>query len=184
MGSVPSRVLPHRRPLIELCALTVVGLCVCASAPHLTLTGKSAVSSFPTPASAKVHSEATKPQGATPKTSTTIYTPTGTATTQPRSSTSPNAGLQSLLKAGRTTTQGRAKSGKHQGFKLPKLTGEALYAAALAALLILLCIAWAIMRWLAFEPHWMLSTRHSMAEASYRLSATFSEFADWIRLGH
>jgi hypothetical protein len=75
------------------------------------------------------------------------------------------------------------KSGSNHGFKLPSLRGEALYVAVLAALLILACLAWATARWLAFEPHWTLSMRHSMAEASYRMSATFSEFADWIRLG-
>jgi hypothetical protein len=34
------------------------------------------------------------------------------------------------------------------------------------------------------EPRWTLSFRHVMAEAGYRMSATFSELGDWIRLGH
>jgi hypothetical protein len=36
----------------------------------------------------------------------------------------------------------------------------------------------------AFEPHWLLSLRHAMAEAGFRLSATWAEFSDWVRLGH
>jgi len=36
----------------------------------------------------------------------------------------------------------------------------------------------------AFEPHWLLSLRHAMAEAGFRASATWAEFSDWVRLGH
>jgi hypothetical protein len=56
--------------------------------------------------------------------------------------------------------------------------------AALGALLLLGCAAWALARRRAIEPHWWLSLRHSMAEAGYRMSATWSEFTDWARLGH
>jgi hypothetical protein len=55
--------------------------------------------------------------------------------------------------------------------------------AALAALLVLGCAAWALARSKAFEPHWLLSLRHAMAEAGFRASETWSEFADWARLG-
>jgi hypothetical protein len=55
--------------------------------------------------------------------------------------------------------------------------------AALALLLLLGCIAWGLARRRAFEPHWLLSLRHAMAEAGFRASATWSEFADWARLG-
>ena len=53
----------------------------------------------------------------------------------------------------------------------------------LAALLVLGCIAWAIARERAIEPHWTLSLRHAMAEAGFRASATWAEFTDWVRLG-
>jgi hypothetical protein len=64
----------------------------------------------------------------------------------------------------------------------PLSTG-AIVIAVLAALLVLACIAWALARSSAFEPHWLLSLRHAIAEAGFRASATWSEFADWARLG-
>jgi hypothetical protein len=64
-----------------------------------------------------------------------------------------------------------------------KLSTEAIVAAALAVLLIVVCLAWGIARWRAYEPHWTLSLRHSLAEAGWRLSATWDEFSDWARLG-
>ncbi len=59
----------------------------------------------------------------------------------------------------------------------------AIVLAALAGALILISIAWSLVRAWAWEPRWMLSMRHSVAEAGYRASATWSEFADWARLG-
>ena len=55
--------------------------------------------------------------------------------------------------------------------------------AIVAGLLALACLAWAIARRRAFEPHWMLSLRHSIAEAGFRLSETWAELGDWLRLG-
>jgi cytochrome b len=79
------------------------------------------------------------------------------------------------------TKTGTAKAGKSKGDR-PLSTG-AIVIAALALLLLLGCIAWALARRRAFEPHWLLSLRHAMAEAGFRASATWSEFADWARLG-
>jgi hypothetical protein len=64
-----------------------------------------------------------------------------------------------------------------------KLSTAAIVVAAIAALLALGCAAWGLARRRAFEPHWLLSLRHSMAEAGFRTSATWAEFADWARLG-
>jgi hypothetical protein len=63
------------------------------------------------------------------------------------------------------------------------LSTSAIVIAVLAALLVLACAAWALARRSAFEPRWLLSLRHAMAEAGFRASATWSEFADWARLG-
>ena len=52
-----------------------------------------------------------------------------------------------------------------------------------AGLLVLCALVWAIARLRAYEPHWMLSLRHAMAEAGFRASATWAEFSDWARLG-
>jgi hypothetical protein len=64
-----------------------------------------------------------------------------------------------------------------------KLSSAAIAAAVLAALIALACLAWATARMLAFEPRWTLSLRHALAEAGFRASATWAEFADWMRLG-
>ncbi len=63
------------------------------------------------------------------------------------------------------------------------LSDEAIAAAVFAVLLILGCIAWAIVRQRALEPHWTVSLRHAMAEAGFRVSATWAEFTDWLKLG-
>jgi hypothetical protein len=60
---------------------------------------------------------------------------------------------------------------------------EAIVLAAIAALLLLACAAWAFARSRAYEPHWLVSIRHAMAEAGFRTSATWAEFTDWARLG-
>ncbi|HEV3321784.1 MAG TPA: hypothetical protein VG147_06265 [Solirubrobacteraceae bacterium] len=64
-----------------------------------------------------------------------------------------------------------------------KLSTGAIVAAALAALLIVACLAWGAARWWAYEPRWWVSLRHCIAEASWRLSGAWEEFSDWARLG-
>jgi hypothetical protein len=76
----------------------------------------------------------------------------------------------------------RARTTAHHGKS--HVSALAIVIAALGALLLLGCAAWALARRRAFEPHWWLALRHSIAEAGYRLSVTWSEFSDWVRLGH
>jgi hypothetical protein len=64
------------------------------------------------------------------------------------------------------------------------LSTAAIVLAALAALLALASAAWGIARLLAYEPQWTVSARHMIAEAGFRVSSTWDEFSDWIRLGH
>jgi hypothetical protein len=54
---------------------------------------------------------------------------------------------------------------------------------ALAAVVVVLLLAWAVAYWLAWEPRWLPRWRHAMGEAGWRASATWSEFLDWLRLG-
>ncbi|HTU79981.1 MAG TPA: hypothetical protein VMF09_14595 [Solirubrobacteraceae bacterium] len=63
------------------------------------------------------------------------------------------------------------------------VSGEAIALAAVGAVILLVCLAWALARALAFEPRWTLSLRHALAEASFRTAATWAEFGDWARLG-
>jgi len=64
------------------------------------------------------------------------------------------------------------------------LSSAGIVLLALAAAVVLLCIVWGLSRMLTFEPRWTLTLRHAMAEASFRASATWAEFSDWVRLGH
>ena len=61
-------------------------------------------------------------------------------------------------------------------------TGAVLLA-VLAGVIVLACLAWALARLFAWEPRWAPSLRHALAEAGFRASATWSEFADWARFG-
>jgi hypothetical protein len=63
------------------------------------------------------------------------------------------------------------------------LSGGAIAIAVLAALIAVGCLVWGISRRRAFEPQWLLSLRHSMAEAGSHASSTWAEFTDWVRLG-
>jgi hypothetical protein len=64
-----------------------------------------------------------------------------------------------------------------------KLSAWAIAATAAAALLILACLAWAAARHWAYEPRWAVSLKHSLAEAAWRLAASWDEMRDWARLG-
>ena len=72
---------------------------------------------------------------------------------------------------------------RHTTSTTTKLSTGAIVVAALAALLILLCLAWGAARWRAYEPRWTVSLRHSLEEAGWHLSASWEEFSDWLRLG-
>jgi hypothetical protein len=124
--------------------------------------GASAPSTAPSPAGAAASAAKLVPTAGTPATSTAASAPAtpGAQTTVP----APGA---------------RAKASEGDR---PLSTG-AVVIAVLAALLVLACAAWALARRSAFEPHWLLSLRHAMAEAGFRASATWSEFTDWARLG-
>ncbi len=99
-------------------------------------------------------------------------TTTGSVTTVPTLTTTVNG-------AGGTLTATRRSGHGSRGIS----TG-AVIAAVIAGLLALACLVWAVFRFGALEPPWLLSARHSLAEASFRTSATWAEFKDWARLGH
>lgn len=53
----------------------------------------------------------------------------------------------------------------------------------LGALLALGGLLYGLSHWLAWDPRWAQRTRHAVAEAGWRTGNTWSEFADWVRLG-
>jgi hypothetical protein len=146
---------------------------------------------FPIPASARVHPITTASGTIAPAKvtvpATTAKTSTPTTTYVPAGRTS----LPGIKSTGVGTTATPPKSAVLGYLVLHKrsqhsstLSTGAIVAAVLAAVLVLACIGWALARRRAFEPHWLLSLRHAMAEAGFRVSATWAEFGDWVRLGH
>lgn len=204
MAPTPPPALHDRRlsrALAAGLALLVLGSAITLGGPSIARAAKPASTpTFPVPASARAPSTAAGAGAAgaagAATTPTTTYAPSGGATapsssppatastattppaaTAPATSTPATPGAQTTAPA--QTSAARAKAGKGDR---PLSTG-AIVIAALAALLVLVCAAWALARSRAFEPHWLLSLRHAMAEAGFRASATWSEFADWARLG-
>jgi hypothetical protein len=194
--------LLNRRPARALAA----GLALLALACSIAWDASTACAATPAttpsvPASAQVQPPSTTAATATAATPTTTYAPSGGASvpgsspaagvstaatapaatapaaSAPATSTPATPGAQAVAPAQKSTAPAKAGKGDR-----PLSTG-AIVIAVLAALLVLACGAWALARSSAFEPHWLLSLRHAMAEAGFRASATWSEFADWARIG-
>lgn len=177
-------------PAPHLPRIATVGLSLCAFAmPFVTGSAQAAQTrtkapKLQLPASARpqpnnpgnvgssVATTTTTPQTTTSSQPGSTITTSSTATTATPPASSPGVGTQ--------TAQG-TKPAQHTNST--KLSTPALALAVLAALLALLCIAWGIARLTAYEPRWVLSVRHSLAEGGFRASATWAEFTDWARLG-
>lgn len=55
--------------------------------------------------------------------------------------------------------------------------------AILLGVLALLTLAFGVVRFFAWEPAWAVRFRHAAGEAGWRASSTWSDFADYVRLG-
>jgi hypothetical protein len=62
-------------------------------------------------------------------------------------------------------------------------SGPLVLLAVVGLLLLVAAIGWAAARWWAWEPRWLVRSRHATAEAGWRTSAAWAEFRDWVRLG-
>jgi hypothetical protein len=154
----------------------LVALAVPAPASAATASkSPSGTQTIPLPASAKAQPGAAG--GAVAPTST--HVPSAAATPAPGAATTGTTPA-----APSTQRSGTPNSAQARGHGTGKLSTAAIVLAALAALLALGCAAWGIARLQAYEPHWARSARHAVAEAGVRVSATWAEFSDWIRLGH
>jgi hypothetical protein len=159
---------------------------------------------FPIPASARVHGSgaATTPAstgttGVTGPASATAGTgspataaasgtsgPTGpTGATTGATGPTGASGPTGIAGVGSSAAGPPAGTRAVKGTTTTKLSTGAIVAAALAALLIVVCLLWGAARWWAYEPRWWVSLRHSLAEAGWRLSASWDEFSDWARIG-
>lgn len=81
-----------------------------------------------------------------------------------------------------TTTPGTGPVAGTQAGE-PTKRAPLILLAAVGALLLAVGVAWAVAHWWAYEPPWVLRTRHATAEAGWRTSAAWAEFCDWLRLG-
>jgi hypothetical protein len=138
----------------------------------------SSITTLSVPASARVHPTTTSSSATKAIAPTTTSVPSSVNPVPGASSTAAgtSATLSKTTVNARTLTHARSKHSE-------TLSPGAIALAVVAALLVLACLGWALARRRAFEPHWLLSLRHAMAEAGFRASATWAEFADWARLG-
>jgi hypothetical protein len=152
------------------------------SKPARTPTRTSPQPKFPVPASERL----AKAGISTPNASKTVSTPsTASSPITPTSSPASTAtNPQRTLLGGAQTTPSRLTTpARRRRSTTSSPSGEAIVIATIAALLVIACLIWSIARWLALEPRWTLSLRHSLNEASFRISGTWADFADWARLG-
>jgi hypothetical protein len=122
---------------------------------------------------------------ATTPTTPTVSTPTAPATTPvPTTAPTETAPAAPVAPAATTPTTPPAP------LPAPAATTEsddgtgllvALVAAGALLLLALLLWGWARMR--GWDPTWVARRRHAWGEAGYRVTSTWSEFTDWLRLG-
>jgi cobalamin biosynthesis Mg chelatase CobN len=183
--------------VLAMLATVVPAAATAAPAASTTKTHTNNAPALPVPASERVHGTTTTPTTSTPAAGTPAST-TPAATT-PAGAT-PTSGAQPGTVAPSTTTPATASpttaapttgSSTVVGVavhktpqKSTRLSTGALALVIFGALLLLGCLVWGVTRWLALEPRWAVSLMYSLREASYRASATWAEFADWVRLGH
>lgn len=107
--------------------------------------------------------------GGCPKQGTTPPPPTTTTTTPGAATPAPSAGPAAAKPA--------SSGGTDAGTIALVAVGAVVVLALLAAL------ALAIARWRAWDPEWALGARHAVGEAGYRVTSTWEDFRDWLRLG-
>lgn len=139
-------------------------------APNTPAAATTSGTSTPSPTTVTARSTATPPPAST--------TP-GTIVPGASSGT-PGANLSGVRVVTVPAHTGTAASRAHGS---SGTSGIAIALAIVGVLLILLAGAWALLRSRSSDPHWLLSLRHSLAEASHRAGNTWAEFTDWARLG-
>jgi hypothetical protein len=114
--------------------------------------------------------------GTTTPTAPTTVAPTSTqGATIPPPATAPATTTPTTTAP---TPASAAPSDRHHD-RTPLLAG----AIALGALLALLLALWLLGRLRGWDPPWLARQRHAWGEAGFRTSSTWSEFADWLRIG-
>ncbi len=125
-------------------------------------------------------------EGATAPPATTTAPPTDTGAAPPPPTTVPAQTTPGQTTPGQTappvtTTQpaGAAGAGRRDGGDSDDAALIALV--ALGGLLLLGALVWALFRFFAWEPRWLLGARHAVAEAGWRTGGAWADFTDWLR---
>jgi hypothetical protein len=132
---------------------------------------------------ARAQTTSVLPGTSIPVPSSTTAPPTTAAapTTTPPPSTATIQTTATPQTAAPTTTATPASDGPGTDSNDSKL--PVLLLAILGAILLASALAFAAVRWWAYDPPWLVRSRHATAEAGWRTSAAWAEFRDWLRIG-
>lgn len=120
----------------------------------------------------------TTPGTATTPGTTTPTTPTETGAVPPPVTTTPAATPPAATPQQVTTTPGVQPAPTKRDTRW--LVAGAI---AIGALLLLLLLLWGWARLRGWDSPWAARARHAWGEAGYRVTSTWAEFTDWLRLG-
>lgn len=109
---------------------------------------------------------------------TTTVVPPTTAAPPPSTATIQTTATPQTAQTASTATPASNGPGSTNDSKLP-----VLLLAVLGAILLAAALAIAAARWWAYDPPWLVRSRHATAEAGWRTSAAWAEFRDWLRIG-
>jgi hypothetical protein len=120
-------------------------------------------------------------QGGAPAPTTT--TPTTPAETPAPGATVTPGPTPAATPAAPVTDQAIAKTAQAERASEAGTPAPVVALGVLGALLALGGLAYGLAHCLAFDPRWARRLRFAVAEAGWRAGNTWSEFADWVRLG-
>jgi outer membrane murein-binding lipoprotein Lpp len=148
----------------------------CAKTPASTTTTAAAAAPTATPATPGAAPAQTTPSAPAATTTTTAAPAPGSTQPTPQPapdpSPSPAAGDDAI---GQAVARAPADTGS-DGPPAPLVV-----LAVLGGLLALGALVYGAASWWAWDPAWWRRGRHASAEAAWRTSATWSDFADWVR---
>jgi hypothetical protein len=101
----------------------------------------------------------------------------------PASATAPASTAAPASTSAPASTTAPGVSSQTSGSSSDPSTGAIVLLAVIGLILLAAAGTFAVARWWAWEPRWLLRWRHATAEAGWRTSAAWAEFRDWVRLG-
>jgi hypothetical protein len=104
--------------------------------------------------------------------------PGGTTPNAPGQAPAPPGTPQAAEPADDGAISNAAARDQDSGGDVPAPLVALLVAGGLLAISLL---TWGLFRFFAWEPRWLLSARHAVAEAGWRTSGAWADFSDWLR---